>query len=332
MGKSGLTHYNATSSWLTRPRSEWLSPARSASSCGLTNQLLHSSIVQNEVLFSSEGLTLVSLDHLYSLKSALSSYSRTKSHLRLEDAVDELRRMVLVNNGAKVSKADILRSYDWLSVSNSAIRDLDRMYRRAYGGLDKSGGVSGIMSFAEPAVKSGCDSATDDGDTDIKEETLETIATKVNVVVPATPSPKPQLKLQTAFKPIPRRPPMPATNTEVSKVNTRADDEQDEKEEEDGDRTARPKNTNCFAEQAWNGSSTIDQVISALPVDRSVWSPWSPLTPSIISSGQASPSTRLGPLTPNGYDDISPVTRGEWGFLLVDNEFQGGRRVGVEMC
>jgi len=23
-----------------------------------------------------------------------------------------------------------------------------------------------------------------------------------------------------------------------------------------------------------------------------------------------------GPMTPNGYDDISPITRGEWGFLM----------------
>uniref|UniRef100_A0A0D2XZK9 DUF7582 domain-containing protein n=1 Tax=Fusarium oxysporum (strain Fo5176) TaxID=660025 RepID=A0A0D2XZK9_FUSOF len=80
---------------------EWLSPAVRASSCGLTNQLIHSSIIQNEVLFCSEGLTVLSLDRLYSLKSALSSYSKTKSHLRLEDAVDELRRIILVTNGCQ---------------------------------------------------------------------------------------------------------------------------------------------------------------------------------------------------------------------------------------
>jgi hypothetical protein len=37
---------------------------------------------------------------------------------------------------------------------------------------------------------------------------------------------------------------------------------------------------------------------------------------------------RVGPTTPNGYDDISPITRGEWGFLM----FGKGRVAGVEMC
>lgn len=287
--------------------------------------------MQNEVLFSSEGLTLVTLDHLYSLKSALSSYSKNKSHLRLEDAVDELRRMILANNGAKVSKSAILRSYDWLSVSNSAIVDLDRMYRRAYGGMDKSGGVSGLMSFVEPAVKLGSDFVGDDSGNDIEEGTVEVTIVKPKAIVPATPSPKPLLKLQTAFKVTSKTPPVLAIDTKATKTETRTDQKQSEKEE-DGDRTARPRDINYLATQLWNGSSTIDQVISALPVDKSVWSPWSPITPAIISPNQLSPATRLGPLTPNGYDDISPVTRGEWGFLLVDNEFQGGRRVGVEMC
>jgi hypothetical protein len=37
---------------------------------------------------------------------------------------------------------------------------------------------------------------------------------------------------------------------------------------------------------------------------------------------------RVGPTTPNGYDYISPITRGEWGMLM----FGKGRTVGVEMC
>ena len=40
----------------------------------------------------------------------------------------------------------------------------------------------------------------------------------------------------------------------------------------------------------------------------------------------------VGPMTPNGYDDISPITRGEWGFMMVDNALQGGRTVAVETC
>ncbi len=37
----------------------------------------------------------------------------------------------------------------------------------------------------------------------------------------------------------------------------------------------------------------------------------------------------LGPATPNEYEDISPITRGEWGFLMGD---KSGRQVGITTC
>ena len=133
-----------------RHSSPGLFPAVSPAACGLSGHLFSSSVAQNEVLFSSDGLTLVSLDRLYSLKSALSSYSKTRSLLRLEDAVDELRRYVLASGGAKVTQADLLRSYDWLGVSAAAVADLDRMYRRAYGGAECVGAVSGMSPSPPP--------------------------------------------------------------------------------------------------------------------------------------------------------------------------------------
>jgi hypothetical protein len=39
-----------------------------------------------------------------------------------------------------------------------------------------------------------------------------------------------------------------------------------------------------------------------------------------------------GPTTPNGYDDISPVTRGEWGFLFKGEGWKGARTAAVETC
>jgi hypothetical protein len=45
-------------------------------------------------------------------------------------------------------------------------------------------------------------------------------------------------------------------------------------------------------------------------------------------SPQQSEDERIGPMTPNGYDDISPITRGEWGFLM----FGKGKTAKVEMC
>ncbi|CAJ0541969.1 Ff.00g083160.m01.CDS01 [Fusarium sp. VM40] len=296
---------------------EWLAPAARPASCGLTNQLIHSSIIQNEVLFCSEGLTILSLDRLYSLKSALSSYSKTKSHLRLEDAVDELRRIILATNGAKVSKTAILRSYDWLSVSSSALVDLDRMYRRAYGGPEQYGGISGLTSFAEPAIQ-----PISDSQERYKEDEVEESTIAVAVMKGKTPSPKPLLKLQTNFTPGPilkPKPKKPEASAQVP-IQVRVEEE----EEEDGDRTARPTDQLYFSIQKWEPPSTIDQVLTAGPINRSAFSPLTP-TP-IMSPG----STRFGPLTPHDYEDISPTTRGEWGFMLADNAFQSGRKVGVE--
>ncbi|EKJ76290.1 hypothetical protein NXS19_009115 [Fusarium pseudograminearum] len=295
--------------------SEWLSPAVRPSSCGLTNQLIHSSIIQNEVLFCSEGLTVLSLDRLYSLKSALSSYSKTKSPLRLEDAVDELRRIILATNGTKVSKTAILRSYDWLSVSNSALVDLDRMYRRAYGGPEQHGGIAGLTSFAEPAIKPISDSQERHIEEEASEPTIHITADKGK-----TPSPKPLLKLQTNFTPGSLLRPKPKKIEAPAQVPIQVD----AVEEEDGDRTARPTDQLYFTMQQWEPPSTIDQILTAGPVNRSAFSPLTP-TP-IMSPG----SPGFGPMTPHDYDDISPTTRGEWGFMLADNAFQSGRKVGVE--
>ena len=302
LGEFGCMMSNMSDTLLTLHSSEWLSPAVRPASCGLTNQLIHSSIIQNEVLFSSEGLTLLSLDRLFSLKSALSSYSKTKSHLRLEDAVDELRRTILAT-GSKVSKTAILRSYDWLSVSNSALIDLDRMYQRAYGGPEQLGGIEGFSAFTEPAIKAISDFEESDSDSEIEEDMIGLAITKEK-----TPSPKPQLKLLTNFE---------AKKPEVPIVKV-------EGEEEDEDRTARPTDRLYFSMQPWDGS-TIDQVLSAAPVNKSAFSPLTP-TPILMSPASA----KMGPMTPNGYDDISPITRGEWGFMMADNAFQTGRKVGVE--
>ncbi|KAF7539248.1 hypothetical protein G7Z17_g12467 [Cylindrodendrum hubeiense] len=302
---------------------EWLSSAASPTACGLTNQLIHSSIIQNEVLFSSDGLTLLSLDRLYSLKSALSSYSKTKSPLRLEDAVDELRRIILANNGAKVTRSDILRSYDWLSVSHSALVALDRMYRRAYGGPEQFGGIAGMTSFFDPVVKPSSSFELDDSDDsdfsddEVEKEMIEISLPKKEKSMPLTPSPRPTLpKIQTSFVPNLIRPEPKAIPKKEEVVEV--------VEEEDGDRTARPTDRMLFMMHPWGGNGgTIDQVLSGPLLSPGV------MSPDLLSPAQ---STALGPTTPNGYDDISPTTRGEWGFLMVDDAFQSGRTVAVTTC
>lgn len=295
---------------LTDISTEWLSPSVSPSECGLSNQLINTSIVQNEVLFSSDGLTLLSLDRLYSLKSALSSYSKTGSHLRLEDAVDELRRIILANNGEKVTKGDLLRSYDWLSVSNSALQDLDRMYRRAYGGREQFGGISGMPTIIEPVIRSQSEFEYDDDEEEeefeiqIEDTMLELAIDAKEIKLSATPKPKGlALRLQTDFGMMPQ-----------ITIDTKIEEKKDAEEEEDDDRTARPTNQS-FMMQTWNTGSTIDQVLS--PVGYS----------NLLSPDR---STGFGPMTPCDFGDLSPTTKGEWRFLMVDDAFKGAKTAAVE--
>ncbi|ORY59105.1 uncharacterized protein BCR38DRAFT_351788 [Pseudomassariella vexata] len=275
----------------------WLPPAATASACGLNADLVRRSILQNEVLFSSEGLTLLGLDRLYTFKSALAAYARTtlppsslsspiSDSTRIEDAVDELRRLVLANGGRQVAKSDLHRSYEWIGVSASALGDVERMYRRAYGGLDRSGAFELTPEERE------------------REREVRMVV-KIGTPPPArTPVARtPVLKLQTSF----------SHNTEsVLPAVMRP-------VPEDGDVTARPIPGQPF----WNGlGASIDEMMLQ---DEGLLAP---------GSNRASRLTiqRLGPMTPNGYDDISPVTRGEWGFLFSGDSWKGGKTAVVETC
>lgn len=120
-------------------RSGWLSPTSSNSPS--TQDLITRSLSQNMPLFSSEGLTLLALDHIYSFKCVLSIYSRTLSPSHLTAAVDELRRLVLSKNGKRITKAYLMRSYDWLSVSLAALCDVNEAYKNVYGGPERWGGI-----------------------------------------------------------------------------------------------------------------------------------------------------------------------------------------------
>ncbi|TQW00343.1 hypothetical protein IF1G_00274 [Cordyceps javanica] len=312
-----------------------LAPALSASACGFNHALFNDSVAQNDVLFSSDGLSLISFDRLYSLKAALSSYSKTGSPLRLEDAVDELRRYVLAS-GKKVSKMHLLRSYDWLNVSRSALVDLDRMYRRAYGGVEMQGGIDGMFFAPVPETSSVW---SDDDDDEIEDQDyhdqdsgvyveglpdsptidmpavgMTATATPVPAQPKRSPSPRtPGLRVQTTFD-------KTSAHPSSEKDDTKQDAERKEPGGEDDVLTARPDDeagqATAARNQLWSNTqaTSIDQVLSPGP-------------------GPDPPAREQdGPMTPNGYDDISPITRGEWGFLLVDQEFRSARTVAVTTC
>ncbi|KAI1771398.1 hypothetical protein F4818DRAFT_212976 [Hypoxylon cercidicola] len=307
----------------------WLPPATTASACGLNADLVRRSILQNEVLFSSEGLTLLGLDRLYTFKSALAAYARSVGNglfttprtaadsARIEDAVDSLRRLVLANGGRPVSRADLHRSYDWLGVNARALRDVENMYKRAYGGPDKSGAFEMTNDERE-------------------REYIRAAAAAAAVVKIGTPPPRkaqttPVLKLNTElatattariFKPKARAVIAVADKnkqegatektgqaevTEIEiKISNSGSEEEDE-EDDEGDRTARPIQ---YGAPFWNAGASIDELM--------------------LSPCDTRQSQQLGPTTPNGYDDISPITRGEWGFLFKGDGWSQGRTAAVE--
>ncbi len=116
-------------------RPEWLPEPVEPAAYGLTPEVMGRSIAQNEVLFHAEGLTVLSLDHLYTFKCALASYARDRAPLRLEDAVDELRRYVLGNGRRKrLPKSELVHAYEDLHFTEAALDDVAHMYGRAYGG------------------------------------------------------------------------------------------------------------------------------------------------------------------------------------------------------
>ncbi|KAM7204075.1 hypothetical protein V8F20_003773 [Naviculisporaceae sp. PSN 640] len=139
---------------------EWLPQPVLPSALDLPTDVVHRSMVQHETLFVGENLTLLSLDHLYTFRTALQSYARTQASPRLEDAVDELRRLFLANGRKKLLKSALLATYRWLDpVSDSALSDVCRMYSRAYGGLDLEAGVENDVD-SWPIQKKAADELT----------------------------------------------------------------------------------------------------------------------------------------------------------------------------
>lgn len=346
-----------------------------AAACGLSTDVIRRSIRQNEVLFSSEGLTLLGLDRLYSFKAALSAYAKSiatpKPHIqisirspglsnhpvnvvspipastradssRLEDAVDCLRRLVLSNGDRPVSKADLYRSFDWMGVNPTALADIERMYRRAYGGPERRG------PFQVPPIPRDQE----------REHDHEAEAKRLGFVKIGTPPPPktqtpPVLKLNTKIattprlvrpepKPIPQAPAANIPNStdripdgiqdsnnnrkegdNVEELEIRIDglelaveNSNDHEPKEDGDYTPHPlRDGPVRPSMLWPNGHVLGTSINEM-----------------LSPCENRQSQRLGPMTPNGYDDISPITRGEWGFLFKGDAWARGRTAVVETC
>lgn len=144
---------------------QWLTTPVQPGEVGLPLDLVRRSLVQNDVVFAAEGITLLGLDRMYVLKAALAAYSRRGVPETLEEAVHAMRRIVLAGpagpcasgrgtpgclvDAGKIRRMDIVLSYDWLAVSRAALHDADLLYRRAYGGRQRRGVLEGMPDVEE---------------------------------------------------------------------------------------------------------------------------------------------------------------------------------------
>jgi hypothetical protein len=228
--------------------------------------LIRRSLTQNEVLFSSEGLTLLSLDHVYTFKCHLHTYSRTLSPIDLTSAVDELRRLVLAHGGRRVTKGYLMRAYDWLGVSLAALVDVNEGYKTAYGGAGRTSGIEILSEERASPLPAG--------------KILLPLKTDFNT------SELRKLRLTVAF----------------------ADEETD-------------SSSGTASESEEDSSSLVDVGESAKGRDAGV----DGMRP------DRGPHLR-GPATPNGFEDITPVTKGEWCFLMVGEGWMQAKTAAVVTC
>lgn len=253
-------------------------PQISKTTCSQTLDLISYSLSQNEVLFDQDGLTLYSVDHLYTFKSALQTYSRSLVPGDLIPAVDALRRLVLCRQGGCISKAELMERYLWLGVSVAALTDINEAYKAAYGGIAQEGGID--LGFHEISSSR------------------------------TSPKPKcpPKLGLRTNF-----------TLIELRQIPTVLEGFLESS-------AIKIIGTNTQVERTGAALPTIEEVhVGESARGRDRWGTHS-------SFAEDKGPHRRGPMTPNGREDITPITKGEWCFLMVGEGWKDGRRGAVETC
>lgn len=118
--------------------SEWLAPPVSPTDCqegALPKDLIRRSLQQNDIVFGNEGLTLLSVDRLYTFKLALAAYSASSNqgvNEALTAAVNELRLLVLSHKCRRISAAYLYRSYADVAISESGLQTINAAYRSVY--------------------------------------------------------------------------------------------------------------------------------------------------------------------------------------------------------
>ena len=96
--------------------------------------LIQQSIMQNEVIFSGEGLTLLNMDRIYTFKRRLCvlSYGENTQDSYIASCVDLLHRTILDFQGRPFSKAFFHRVYEQLDVKDDLLTKVADAYKAKY--------------------------------------------------------------------------------------------------------------------------------------------------------------------------------------------------------
>ena len=106
--------------------------------------LIRRSMIQHEVIFSGEGLILLTIDHVYTFKRFVSMLS-TIAHAPLSRpkclfaCIELLRRINLIYTGRKPLKGYFLRVYDDIPVDEKTLKEVFTTYMMKYGDISMLG-------------------------------------------------------------------------------------------------------------------------------------------------------------------------------------------------
>lgn len=113
---------------------------------GVDPYLIRRSMIQHEVIFSGEGLILLTIDHVYTFKrfiGMLSSIARAPLSRPkcLVSCVEVLRRINLIYTDRKPLKGYFLRVYENLSIDPETLKEVFNTYTMKYGDISMLGAI-----------------------------------------------------------------------------------------------------------------------------------------------------------------------------------------------
>ncbi|KAF8244046.1 hypothetical protein K440DRAFT_559898 [Wilcoxina mikolae CBS 423.85] len=98
----------------------------------LRDDVIYRTLLQNDIVFSSEGLTLLALDHCFALKSTLDRLNRGSWDASFDTAVDILRRLVYISRGRPMTRGYIQQCYRSIEIPDNTLLRLNAEYEAMY--------------------------------------------------------------------------------------------------------------------------------------------------------------------------------------------------------